>query len=97
MDETLAPAGLAGGQESESAGQTANAKGPRKSLEDQLAEIESQKRKLLDKIKQRDKEQRAQYEKDLWALLKAEKWDEVSIDAWRAAARTISAALKSAK
>lgn len=97
MDETLAPAGAATGQESEQGGQAINSKGPRKSLEEQLAEIRAQEKKVLDRIKQRDKEQRQQYEKDLWALLKIEKWDEVPIDVWRAAAKSIGSALKSGK
>jgi hypothetical protein len=97
MEETLVPTGTAGGQESELSGQAANAKGPRKSLEDQLAEIRAQEKKVIDKIKQRDKELRAQYEKDLWALLKSEKWDEVPIETWRAAAKSIGSALKAAK
>ena len=97
MEETLAPVGTASAHESDQGGQTMNSKGSRKSLEEQLAEIRAQEKKVLDRIKQRDKEARAQYEKDLWALLKSEKWDEVSIDAWRAAAKTISVALKSAK
>jgi restriction endonuclease S subunit len=88
---------MAAEQESGQSGQSASAKGGRKSLEEQLAEIEAQKRKLQERIKQRDKELRAQYEKDLWVLLKAEKWDEVSIEVWQMAAKSISSALKSAR
>ena len=66
----------------------------RRTLEEQLAEIRSQERKLLEKIRKRDKEVRAQYEKELWELLKAEKLDEASIAAWREAMPAIQAALK---
>lgn len=97
MEETVAPVGTASAQESDQGGQAANSKGPRKSLEEQLAEIRAQEKKVLDRIKQRDKEARAQYEKDLWALLKSEKWDEVPIDRWRAATKLISEALKTHK
>jgi hypothetical protein len=95
MSETRVSGEAAVDQDSEQSRQAALAKAGRKSLEDQLADIEAQKRKLQDKIKQRDKELRVQYEKDLWALLKTEKWDEASIESWRAAAKSISAALKS--
>ena len=97
MDETLAPTGTAAAADNEQSGQATKAKGPRKSLEDQLAEIRAQEKKVLDRIKQRDKEARAQYEKDLWALLKSEKWDEAPIEQWRAAAKQISAVLKPSK
>ena len=93
MDEKLKSTGDAAAQESEQAGQAGGAKGSRKSLEEQLAEIRAQEKRVLERIRARDKEQRAQYEKDLWALLKSEKWDEVSIEAWRNAAKPISAAL----
>jgi len=68
----------------------------RRTLEEQLAEIRSQERKLLEKIRKRDKEVRAQYEKELWELLKAEKLDEASIEAWRKAVPALQAALKAA-
>jgi len=68
----------------------------RRTLEEQLAEIRSQERKLLEKIRKRDKEARAQYEKELWELLKAESLDEAPIAAWRKAAPAIQAALKAA-
>lgn len=97
MEETLAPVGTASAQETDQGGQATNAKGSRKSLEEQLAEIRAQEKKVLDRIKQRDKEARAQYEKDLWALLKSEKWDEVPIEQWRAASKSISEALRTRK
>jgi len=97
MDETLAPTRTADAADNEQSAHATNAKGPRKSLEDQLAEIRAQEKKVLDRIKQRDKEARVQYEKDLWVLLKSEKWDEVPIEQWRAAAKQIGAALKSSK
>jgi hypothetical protein len=97
MEETLAPVGTASAQESDQGGQTMNSKGSRKSLEEQLAEIRAQEKKVLDRIKQRDKEARAQYEKDLWALLKSEKWDEAPIERWRAAIKPITEALKAHK
>ncbi len=88
--------GTAEARERDEAAQAASTKASRKSLEDQLAEIETQRKKVLQKIKDRDREARAKFEKDLWALLESEKFDRASIEAWQKAAPAIAAALKAA-
>jgi len=70
LDEMLVPAATALEQEIEQGAQTAGGRSARKTLEDQLAEIRAQEKKVLERIKQGDKQLRAQYEKDLWALLR---------------------------
>jgi len=85
-----------GSRESDQAASAAAAKQGRKSLEDRLAEIRAEERKVIELMRKRDKEARAQFEKDLWALLKSEKLDEAPIEAWRKATPAIAAALKAA-
>ena len=85
-----------GSRELEQAASAAAAKQGRKSLEDRLAEIRAEERKVIDLMRKRDKEARAQFERDLWALLKSEKLDEAPIEAWRKATPAIAAALKAA-
>ena len=86
----------ASSREADQAASAAAAKQGRKSLEDRLADIRAEERKILEQMRKRDKEARAQFEKDLWALLKSEKLDEAPIEAWRKAASAISVALKAA-
>ena len=73
---------------------TANNKTSRRSLEDRLAEIRAEERKVIEQIRRRDKEARAQFEKDLWALLKSSKLDDAPIEAWRDAVPAIAKALR---
>jgi len=93
MDSEVASANS---RESDQAASAAAAKQGRKSLEDRLADIRAEERKILEQMRKRDKEARAQFEKDLWLLLKGEKLDEAPIEAWRKAAPAIAAALKAA-
>lgn len=86
----------AGSRESEQAATAAAAKQARKSLEDKLADVRAEERRILEQIRKRDKEARAQFEKDLWLLLKGEKLDDSPIEAWRKAAPAIAAALRAA-
>ena len=85
-----------GSRELDQAASVAAAKQGRKSLEDRLAEIRAEERKVIELMRKRDKEARAQFERDLWALLKSEKLDEAPIAAWRKATPAIAAALKAA-
>jgi len=93
MDSEVAGAGS---REAERAASAAAAKQGRKSLEERLADIRAEERKILEQMRKRDKEARAQFEKDLWALLKSEKLDEAPIEAWRKAAPAIATALRAA-
>ena len=86
----------ASSREADQAASAAAAKQGRKSLEDRLADIRAEERKIIEQMRKRDKEARAQFEKDLWALLKSEKLDEAPIEAWRKAAPAIAVALKAA-
>ena len=96
MAEMVAAVANDDSRETDQANAAAAAKQSRKSLEEKLADIRAEERKILEQIRKRDKEARAQFEKDLWALLKTEKFDEAPIEAWRKAAPAISAALKAA-
>jgi hypothetical protein len=89
-------AGTADSGEADQSAAAVASRQARRTLEEQLAEIRSQERKLLEKIRKRDRELRAQYEKELWELLKTEKLDEAPISAWRKAAPHILAALTAA-
>ena len=96
MDETVIAPETGSLSDTEAAGQAAARKLARKSLEELLAENQAEQKKILEKIRKRDKEARVQYEKDLWALLTAEKFDEVPMEVWRNAVPAIAQALKSA-
>ena len=96
MAEIENQAGTADSGEADQSAAAVASRQARRTLEEQLAEIRLQERKLLEKIRKRDKELRAQYEKELWELLKAEKLDEAPIAAWRHAVPAILAALKAA-
>ena len=88
--------GIAEPAESDQSAAAVASRQARRTLEEQLAEIRSQERKLLEKIRKRDKELRAQYEKELWELLKTEKLDEAPIAVWRKAVPAIQTALRAA-
>ena len=96
MAELEMAASSTGIRESDKAGGATVGEGPRKSLEDRLAEFEAQTKRVRKQMRVRDKQARAQFEKDLWGVLKAEKFDNVSIEVWRKAAPTIGAALTAA-
>ena len=94
MAEMVAAVASEDSRDSDQARAAAAAKQSRKSLEDKLADIRAEERRIIEQIRKRDKEARAQFEKDLWALLKAEKLDEAPIEVWRKAVPAIAAALK---
>ena len=96
MAEIENQAGTVDSGESDQSAAAVASRQARRTLEEQLAEIRSQERKLLEKIRKRDKELRAQYEKELWEFLKTEKLDEAPIAAWRKAGPAIQAALQAA-
>jgi hypothetical protein len=68
-------------------------KAERRTLEDQIEETQKALARLLDKKKKRDQEARDRHERELRALLKSERLDDFSIQAWKDAVPKIKALL----